>query len=70
MELPFDDGAVQLRMAVPLTPLTLAVTPVGVPGVLLGVREFEDDEYEPVPTALIAATVNVYVMPYDKPVKE
>ena len=41
---------------------------VGVPGVVAGVTLAEEAENEPVPTALIAATVNVYVSPLTSPV--
>ena len=36
-----------------------AVTPVGAPGTVAGVTEFEADEAAPVPTAFVAVTVKV-----------
>jgi hypothetical protein len=47
----------------------VAVTPVGAPGVVLGVTEddaVEDDEF---PIELVATTVNVYAVPFVRPVK-
>ena len=66
MSPPFDDGAVNDTVACPL-PRT-AVTPVGAPGTVAGTIELLVDEGELVPTALVAVTVNVYVVPLVKPV--
>lgn len=33
-----------------------------------GVTEFDAEEYEPVPTELLAATRNTYAVPFDNPV--
>lgn len=46
-------------MTTATVPLTFASEVVGEPGVVYGVIDEDDDEYEPVPTALMAATVNV-----------
>ncbi len=57
--LPPLDGAVQLTDADPLP--AVAVTPVGAPGDerFAGVTALEADDAGPVPTALVADTVNV-----------
>lgn len=57
MDRPFAEGADQVTTAT--VPLTFASEVVGEPGVVYGVIDEDDDEYEPVPTALMAATVNV-----------
>ena len=41
---------------------------VGVPGIVAGVTLAEEFENEPVPTTLMAATVNVYASPLVSPV--
>jgi hypothetical protein len=46
----------------------VAVPIVGAPGVVIGVAELLDAEAALVPTAFVAVTVNVYVVPFDKPV--
>jgi hypothetical protein len=46
----------------------VAVTSVGAPGVLAGVMAFDGAEAALVPTALVAVTVNVYVVPLVRPV--
>ena len=65
--LPPFDGAVQLTVADAFP--APAVTPVGVPGAVAGagVTEFEDAEEGPVPMALVAVTLNVYVVPFVSP---
>ena len=46
----------------------VAVTPVGAPGIVLGVSELDAvDEFE-FPTELIATTVKVYAVPFVSPV--
>jgi hypothetical protein len=52
-----ETGAVKLIVASPL-PAT-AVTEVGAPATVAGVTEFEAEDAEPVPTLLVAVTVNV-----------
>jgi hypothetical protein len=54
---PFEAGAVKLTVAWAL-PAT-AVTPVGAPGTVAGVTLFDGLDAGPVPTALVAFTVNV-----------
>ena len=65
-EPPFETGAVKVTVASPL-PRT-AVTLVGAPGVVAGVTALLADEAEPVPTAFVAVTVKVYVVPFVRPV--
>ena len=68
IEEPPSDGAVQLR----LTDWSAgdAVTPVGAPGTVaaVGITAAEELELGPMPTPLIAATVNVYAVPFVRPV--
>ena len=62
-------GAVQLTVAAP-SPAT-AVTFVGTPGAVAGaagVTAFEGDDAGPGPTAFVAVTVNVYAVPFVRPV--
>ena len=54
---PFDAGAVHETSASVLPPV--ADTPVGAPGTVAGVTVLETVEAEPVPTLLVAVTVNV-----------
>src|ERR1700687_6300943 len=65
-EPPVEVGAVQLTVAwaLPRTALTL----VGAPGGPSGVTLFDCAEAVPVPTLLMAATVNVYAVPLARPV--
>lgn len=65
-EPPLLTGAENETVASPL-PLT-AVTPVGAPGIVAGTTELLVPEEEPVPTALVAVTVKVYVVPFTRPV--
>jgi hypothetical protein len=59
-------GAVQSTIADVVPPT--AVTFVGAPGRrLFGVTDVDEAENEPVPTTLIAATVNVYASPLVRP---
>ena len=46
----------------------VAVTLVGEPGVVIGIIALLDPEATLVPTALVAVTVNVYVVPFVSPV--
>ena len=45
-----------------------AETPVGAPGTVDGVAQPEGDDAGPVPTPLVAVTVNVYAVPLVRPV--
>ena len=54
---PLEAGAVHETVALALP--AVAVTPVGAPGTVAGVAEFEARDAEPVPTALVAVTVKV-----------
>ena len=63
---PFEPGAVQLTPAEAFP--AVAATLVGAPGtVALGVTAFEAADWGPVPVALVAATLKVYVVPFVKP---
>src|SRR6266567_1439843 len=59
-------GAVQLTVAWALP--AVAVTAVGAPGVVMGMTAAEAAEVTPVPSALVAMTVNVYAVPLVNPV--
>jgi hypothetical protein len=65
---PVLPGAVQLTSAWLVA--ALAVTPVGAPGGLActGVTLLDCADAGPVPTALVALTVNVYAVPFVSPV--
>src|SRR5256885_13181750 len=65
-EPPFDAGAVNVTVACALPPI--AVTPVGGPGTVAGVTEFDGADGGPVPTAFVAVTVKVYEVPLVNPV--
>ena len=56
-EKPLDDGAVHETVA-EATP-AVAVPMVGAPGTVAGVTELEAPDWAPVPTPLVAATLNV-----------
>lgn len=62
---PFDAGGVQLTVAWALP--AVAVTFVGALGAPPGVMLFEAVEAGPVPTLLVAVTVNVYAVPLVRP---
>ena len=64
---PSEAGGVQPTVAM-LSP-GAAVTPVGAPGTTAGAGVIAADavESDPVPTPLIAATLNVYVVPLLRP---
>ena len=68
MALPFEAGAVHPRVA-DLLP-AVAVKPVGAPGTVAGVNAPEAADGDPVPATLIAATVNVYAVPFVRPVTD
>jgi hypothetical protein len=57
MALPFDAGAVKLTWALVLP--GDALTPVGAPGTVYGVTEFEAPDARLSPTAFVAVTVKV-----------
>jgi hypothetical protein len=65
--LPPSFGAVQVTVAEPLP--AVAETAVGAPGTVvpMGVTAADGADAEPVPTALVADTVNVYVVPLASP---
>jgi hypothetical protein len=54
---PVNDGAVQVTVACVL--LAVAVTLVGAPGMVAGVTALDALDDVPVPTVLLATTVNV-----------
>jgi hypothetical protein len=45
-----------------------ATTDVGTPGTVAGTTTPEDTETKPVPSAFVAATLNVYAVPFTRPV--
>ena len=59
---PLEAGAVQETAAEALP--AVATTPVGEPGTVDGVTLLEAIEGKPVPTPLVAVTVNVYGVPF------
>jgi hypothetical protein len=61
-----EAGAVQVTVACALP--AVADTPVGAPGTLAGTTALEGVDAGPVPTALVAVTVNVYEVPLVSPV--
>ncbi len=65
-EPPFDAGGVNATDACPLP--GVAVPTVGVPGTVAAVTEFEAAEDALVPTALVAVTEKVYIVPLVSPV--
>ena len=66
-EPPVFAGAEKLTVALPLLPV--AKTPVGAPGAIAaGVTADEAADALPVAAPLVAATVNVYAVPFVSPV--
>ena len=63
---PFDAGAVKATVACALPPVAVPI--VGAPGTVAGVTLLEAPDGEPVPTALVAVTVNVYAVLLVRPV--
>ena len=59
-------GAVKLTVACALPPVAVPI--VGAPGTVAGVTLFEAAEAAPVPALFVAVTVNVYAVPFDRPV--
>ena len=64
-EPPFDAGGVNVTVACWLP--GVAVPIVGAPGTVLGVTLFDGADDAPVPTPLMAATLNVYAVPLARP---
>ena len=64
-EPPFDAGGVKATTACALPPVTAPI--VGAPGTPAGVTLFDAAEAGPVPIALVAVTVNVYAVPFSRP---
>ena len=62
---PVTPGAVNVTEALPLP--RVAVPIVGAPGRVAGVTLFDAADAEPVPTLLVAVTVNVYAVPLVNP---
>ena len=62
---PLNTGACQLTRARPTPPA--AATFVGGSGDVAGVTELDGSDGAPVPTALVAVTVNVYDVPFVRP---
>ena len=65
-EPPLLLGALNVTVASPFP--RVAVPMVGASGVVAGVTLFEADEADPVPTAFVAVTVNVYAVPLVRPI--
>jgi hypothetical protein len=63
---PFEAGGVKLTVACALP--AVAVPIVGAPGTVAGVTLLDAADAGPVPIALVAVTVKVYVVPFVKPV--
>ena len=63
---PLDTGAVHDTVTAP-SPRT-PTTPVGAPGTPVGVTAVDGADTAPLPTALVAITVNVYAVPFVNPV--
>src|SRR5712691_6817563 len=63
---PLEAGAFQASVTLEFP--AVAVSPVGAPGTVAGVTALEAADAGPVPTALVAVTVNVYLSPLDRPV--
>ena len=61
-EPPSLAGAVQVTVAEESP--AIAVTPVGAPGIVIGVTALDAAETGPTPAGLVAVTVNVYVEPF------
>jgi hypothetical protein len=62
---PFDTGAVHVNDTWVLP--RVGVTPVGAPGTRFGVADADDADAGPVPTVFVAVTVNVYAVPFTRP---
>ena len=61
-----EAGAVNVTVACAFP--AVAVPMVGAPGTVAGVTLLDAAEAGPVPTALVAVTVNVYAVPFARPV--
>jgi len=66
--LPLPAGAIHDTVAEVLP--AVAVTPVGAPGTVAGVTEFDAVDPALVPTTLVAVTLNVYAVPLVSPVTD
>ena len=66
-EPPVEPGAVHDTTDWPLA-FDVALTDVGAPGTVDGVAEADAVDAEPVPDAFVAVTVNVYEVPFVRPV--
>jgi hypothetical protein len=64
-EPPSEAGGVKVTVAWALP--AVALTPVGAPGGTKGVTLFEGVDAGPVPSPLVAVTVNVYAVPFVSP---
>ena len=62
---PLLAGGVNDTVACALPAIALAA--VGAPGSVAGVTEFDAPESGPLPTLLVARTVNVYAVPFVRP---
>jgi hypothetical protein len=62
---PSETGAVHVNDTCVLP--RVGVTPVGAPGTVVGVAAADADDAEPVPTVFVAVTVNVYAVPFVRP---
>ena len=63
---PFDVGALHESATSPSP--AVAMTAVGAPGVVQAVTALDEVEYELSPAALVAATLNLYDVPFVRPV--
>ena len=63
---PVDAGAVHDNETCE-TPFVVT-SDVGAPEVVNGVTALDADEYEPLPAAFVATTLNLYDVPFIKPV--
>ena len=65
-EPPLEDGAVNVTVACALP--SVAVPMDGAPGTAPGLTEFEAEDAVLVPAEFVAVTVNVYAVPFVRPV--
>jgi len=63
---PLSAGATKLTANAPRPPVI--VTPVGTPGNPTGKTEFDAADAAPVPTSFVAVTVQMYAVPFVRPV--
>jgi hypothetical protein len=62
---PLLAGDVNVTVACALPPVAVPI--VGAPGTVAGVTPFDAADAAPVPSAFVAATVNVYAVPFVRP---